>query len=245
MGIVEETRKKFYSAIYKFELIQPKDKIIVAVSGGKDSLVLFDLLYHAWKFEILDFQLFPVYVVPQIEWIKTYKNEIENIFKSYWIECIIQNMQIPTNSNLNNWLKWKKPCQWCSYTRRITLFKLAEKMKANKIAYGHHMDDIVTTIFMNVKNYKRLKIMPPLNKIRKGDFSIIRPLSLIREGEIVKYIKKKDFKPLKADCPREKNWERKKTQKVIEKIEEEMPFFVNNFFESYIKRLGNDYEFFS
>ncbi|MEF2175290.1 MAG: ATP-binding protein [Candidatus Absconditabacteria bacterium] len=240
--LVNLVRKKVVGGILKFGMIQNGDKIIVAVSGGKDSLALLDVLAHLQHNSQFKFELIPVYIVPQVPGIKIFEQELIQVFKSYNLDYIIQPMEIPPTSKLKEGIESGQTCQWCTYARRIALFKLTERIGATKIAYGHHMDDIITTLFMNVDSSNRLKIMPPVNKMRKGDFSIIRPLARIRESDIVKYGNILGLVPLKAECPLEKISKRKKVSQLLGKIEEEMPHFVEKMFNAYINKIGNDFE---
>lgn len=240
--LVNLVRKKVVWWILKFGMIQNWDKIIVAVSWWKDSLALLDVLAHLQHNSQFKFELIPVYIVPQVPWIKIFEQELIQVFKSYNLDYIIQPMEIPPTSKLKEWIESWQTCQWCTYARRIALFKLTERIWATKIAYWHHMDDIITTLFMNVDSSNRLKIMPPVNKMRKWDFSIIRPLARIRESDIVKYWNILWLVPLKAECPLEKISKRKKVSQLLWKIEEEMPHFVEKMFNAYINKIWNDFE---
>lgn len=238
MSIVEKLKKRTYAGIKDFDMIQNWDKIIVAISGGKDSLAMLDMLVAIQKHSDLKFDLIAVYVIPEIPWIIVLSDKLVKIFEWYGVEYIISPLNIPEWSDLKKWIEAADTCQWCSYTRRINLFKLAEKIWATKIAYWHHMDDIIDTLFMNIHTWKKMDIMLPVNPMRKWDFSIIRPMTYLRESDIIKYCNVKWIVPLYADCIISKKSNREKIRTVIDNLEEQLPGFVENMFTAYITKFG-------
>ncbi len=234
-------QKKIIAAIDDFDMIQNGDKILVAVSGWKDSLTLLDmLLWLKNKYQRRKFDIVAMYVVPQIPGYKHFHDQLENEFKKRNVEYIIHHMKIPEDSKLHKWLQKEKPCQWCSYSRRISFFKIAEKIGANKLAYWHHMDDAIDTLFLNIHIGTNLNIMKAVNKLEKGDLTIIRPLIYVRESEIIKYFMSKKFKVFACGCPVIKNSERMKIRKVVDEIEEKLPWFVERMFWAYKKKLAEE-----
>lgn len=234
-------QKKVIAAIDDFKMIENWDKILVAVSWGKDSLTLLHMLLWLKKhYQRRKFDLTAVYVIPQIPGYKHFHNELEKEFKKLNIDYIIHNMKIPKNSKINKWLQKSKPCQWCSYSRRISLFKIAEKINANKIAYWHHMDDAIDTLFLNIHIWNNLSIMKAVNKLEKWNLTIIRPLIYVRENEIIRYFSKKKFKVFACWCPVIKNSERMKIRKVVDEIENSLPWFVEKMFLAYKRKLPHE-----
>ena len=239
--IVEKLRKKIIAAIDDFGMIQNWDKVILATSWGKDSLTLLQLLNRLQRdYRVWDFELKAVYVVPQIPWYKHHWQELETFFQQQKIDYNILHMQVPEGSKLHQWFAKKRACQRCTYARRISLFKYAEKQWFNKIAYWHHMDDMIDTLFMNIYTWTNLKIMPAVNKLKSEDLTIIRPLAYIREAEIVKYLSHKRFKVFPCGCPVLKYANRLTFRRAIDKLEEQFPWFVERMFWAYQKRLPDD-----
>ncbi len=236
-SIEKIVRKKFVDAIEDFWMLQNWDKVLIAVSGWKDSLVLLDLfvwLRDYYKKRNLDLKA--VHIVPQVKGLNSIEGELEKIFKKYDIDYIIHHMKIPSDSKVKDGLKKAKSCQRCAYSRRISLFKLAEKLWYNKIAYGHHMDDAIDTLFINVDVWRNLKILMPKHHINKCDLDLIRPLTYLRENEIVSYCKKFNIKPVQYICPIWKKGNRERIRKIVDELEEKIPNFVEKMFEAYIKR---------
>ena len=239
--IVEKLRKKIIAAIDDFGMLQNGDKVILATSWGKDSLTLLQLLNRLQKnYRVWDFKLKAVYVVPQIPWYKHHWQELKIFFQQQKIDYHILHMQVPEDSKLHEGFTKKRACQWCTYSRRISLFKYAEKHGYNKIAYAHHMDDMIDTLFMNIYTWTNLKIMPAVNKLKSWDLTIIRPLVYIREAEIVRYLSQKRFKVFPCGCPVLKYANRLTFRRAIDKLEEQFPGFVERMFWAYQKKLPSD-----
>lgn len=140
------------------------------------------------------------------------------IFKEFLINCDIMfeekrqyfedvlgiplekvNINLPPDSKLNEGIG--QSCQWCAYARRIAMMKLCKKYGATKIAFGHHMDDIVVTTFMNLVQGRKLKIMPPINRMRLGDVAFIRPLAYVREKDVMRMCIARNIPFSGCNCP--------------------------------------------
>ncbi len=180
--------RKMRNAIFDFDMIQDWETILVWISWWKDSMLLWYMLSELRKSMKNKFEIRAVY-----------------IFKEFLIDCDINfeekrkffeeelnitlekvNINLPTDSKLNDWV-WQS-CQWCAYARRIAMMKLCKKYNATKICLGHHMDDIVVTSFMNMIEWRKLKIMPTINKMSSGNITFIRPMAYLREYDILKLI---------------------------------------------------------
>lgn len=235
--------KKLRQAINDFDMIKPWETVIIWVSWWKDSMVLWYLLniYRKIikdKFEIKAVYIFKDFLIDcDINFLEKQKFFQEEL----WISLEKVVLSLPKESKLNEWL-WQS-CQWCAYARRIAMFKLCEKYGATKIIYWHHMDDIVVTSFMNMIQWKKLKIMPPKNKMNLWDITFVRPLAYIREKEILKLalIKKIPFSA--CNCPIWSYWMRNKIKKeIIWKNEKIIPKYVENIFWALIKDFKEKYE---
>lgn len=234
--MIEKVFRKFLFWIRAFNMIQRWDKVMLAISWWKDSMTLLDLFVRLKKTEIFEFDLSVCYIIPKVPWIIIHNEKIVKIFQDYWVEYHIQELDIPEESKLMEWIKEGTTCQWCALSRRIAIYKVAEKIKANRIAYWHHMDDSVITMFMNIQNSTNLQIMEPVVKLNKFNSTVIRPLILLREKEIRRYTNTKKIPILKANCPLDKHWFRHQIKTVLENAEKELPDFVFRSFKSYIKK---------
>lgn len=185
------------NAIVDFSMIEDGDRIMVAVSGGKDSWVLLDVLEHFRKRAPVKFSLvaanidqgYAGYRVDQIEdYLQAHKFEYKMEF--YDIASIIEEKA--ANST---------PCSLCSRLRRGSLYGLAEKLNCNKIALGHHLDDLAETLLLNQFFVGRTSAMAPKLQSDDGKNVVIRPLSYVQEEEIRQYAKFKAFPIVCCQCP--------------------------------------------
>jgi len=235
--------KKLKTAIYDFDMIQEWETVIIWVSGWKDSMVLWYLLNEYRKYAKEKFHIKAVYIFKSflIDCDINFKEKQEYFENTLWIPLEKVDIKLPEGSKLNEWLG--QSCQWCAYARRIAMFKLCEKYSATKIIYGHHMDDIVVTSFMNMVAWKKLKIMPPKNKMRLWDITFIRPLAYIREKDILRFAKMKNIPFSSCECPVWNDWLRNKIKKeIIWQNEKVIPKFVENIFWALIKDFREKYE---
>lgn len=217
-------------AITDFSMIEEGDKVMVAMSGGKDSYVLLDALRTLQKRAPISFELLAVTVNPHIpqfpaETLRTYF-EAEGV--PYHIEdqdiySIIQKL-IPEG---------KSVCSLCARLRRGVLYRLAGELGCTKIALGHHMDDIVGTLLLNLFYGGRLKAMPPVLRSDDGKHTVIRPLAYVREYETEKFAKLRGY-PLapKGLCGAGENLKRQEIKELMKSWDREFPGRVYNLFMS-------------
>ncbi|MDP2090494.1 MAG: ATP-binding protein [Candidatus Gracilibacteria bacterium] len=235
--------KKLRHAITDFEMIKAGETVLLGVSGGKDSMVLGYLLSQYRKIAKDKFDIRAVYIFKDFlidcdinfeEKRKYFEEELE-----IPLEKVI--LSLPAESKLNEGLGLN--CQWCAYARRIAMFKLCEKYGATKIIYGHHMDDIVVTTFMNMAQGRKLKIMPPKNKMNLGDITFIRPLAYIREKEILRFAQINNIPFSSCNCPVGSDGMRNKIKhQIVWENEKVIPKFVENIFWALIKDFKDKYE---
>jgi len=235
--------RKLKNAIFDFDMIQEWETVLLWVSWWKDSMVLWYLLneyrkYAKEKFEIKAIYIFKTFL---IDCDINFKEKQEYFENNLWIPLEKIDLKLPLESKLNEWL-WQS-CQRCAYARRIAMFKLCEKYSATKIIYWHHMDDIVVTSFMNMIEWKKLKIMPPKNKMNLWDITFIRPMAYIREKEILRFAQIKNIPFSWCSCPVWSYGMRNKIKnEIIRTNEKILPKFVENIFWALIKDFKEKYE---
>lgn len=234
--------KKIRSAISDFEMIQNWETVLLWVSWGKDSMVLWYLLSQYRKIAKNKFDIKAIYIFKDflIDCDINFEEKKKYFEEELWISLEKVVLSLPAESKLNDWL-WQS-CQWCAYARRIAMFKLCTKYGATKIIYWHHMDDIVVTSFMNMLQWRKLKIMPPKNKMNLWDITFIRPLAYVREKEILRFAQINNIPFSSCNCPIWTDWNRNKIKKVIWENEQIIPNFVENIFWSLIKDFREKYE---
>ncbi len=226
----------FIAAIKRYELIKPGDKVCVCISGGKDSNLLaecFKLLsrHSDFPFEVKYLVMNPGYNAENLEKIK------ENLV-TMDIPARIVETDIFEIANAQD----HSPCYLCAKMRRGALYRLAQEMGCNKIALGHHYDDVIETILMNILHAGSYQTMLP--KLHSDNFEgmeLIRPLYLVREGDIKAWRDANNLQFIQCACRFTENVAkpdsgvgsaRLETKKLIQKLKETNPQVEKNIFKS-------------
>jgi len=201
--------QKTWKCIKDYELIEDGDRILIGLSGGKDSLALTEILGERMKISKPKFTLVAAHVsVSNIG----YQSDLEYL-RNYVVEFGIKFVHATTSFDASTDNR-KSPCFLCSWNRRKTLFE---------IALGHHMDDILETLLMNMTFQGAVSTMPPKLKMNKFAMTIIRPLSLNSEKEMLELAAIRGFRKQQKNCPYEKDSHRSDMKAVLRKLEEMNP----------------------
>lgn len=223
-------RRNVGNAITEYNMIEESDVVMACISGGKDSFAMLDILMGLQKTAPVNFKIiavnldqkqpgFPEEVLP---------NYFESIEVPYYIvdkdTYSVVREKVPEG---------KTTCGLCSRLRRGTLYAFAETIGATKIALGHHMDDIVETMFLNMFHGSRLKAMPP--KLLSDDKRniVIRPLAYCREQDLEAYAIAKNYPIIPCNlCGSQTNLQRQQVKSMLQQWDRERPGRVQSIFKS-------------
>lgn len=224
----KEIRGLMGKAIHRYGLIQDGDRIIVGVSGGKDSLTLLHLLQERRKRVPIDYELVPVHIDLGFdsERAEILKNFFEAQGLSYHIEFTDIGKRANSPENREN------PCFLCSWERRKRIFHLAHRLQCNKIALGHHKDDIIETLLLNIFYSAEISTMLPVQTLFKGKITLIRPLALIEEKKIERFAREMGLPFGPSGCPSSGKTKRKEVKELIEALERKNRKVKGNIFRS-------------
>jgi len=217
-------------AIGDFNMIEDGDKVMVCLSGGKDSYALLDVLLTLRErapihFDIVAVNLdqkqpnFPAHVLPDYLTRLDVPFHIENQDTYSIVKRVIP--------------EGKTTCSLCSRLRRGILYRVADELGATKIALGHHRDDILETFFLNMFFGAKLKGMPPKLQSDDGKHIVIRPLAYVKEADTTRYAEIKQFPIIPCDlCGSQENLQRKQLKTMLREWDKKFPGRVDNVFSA-------------
>jgi tRNA(Ile)-lysidine synthetase-like protein len=212
-AIINKIHTNAGKAISRYELIKDGDRILIGVSGGKDSLGLLKILGERRRYSKIDFDIVAVHInVLELEY-EADREYLSNMCNNLNIEIIYRDINVDFETNNN-----KPACFRCSWHRRVALFDLAKELNCNKLALGHHMDDALETLVMNMMYQATMSSLPAKLAMFNGDLDIIRPLILLTDNEMKEYCRINNFKLENKNCKYEDLTKRKATSKIIDNM---------------------------
>ncbi len=229
----------FMKAIREYKLLSPGDKVCVCISGGKDSMVMAKLFQELKRHSDFEFEV--VYLVMNPGYNDVNFNLIKKNLETLNIPAEIVKTDIFEISNMLS----EDPCYLCAKMRRGALYNTAKSMGCNKIALGHHYDDVIETTLMNMLNAGSFQTMlPKLHSTNYEGMELIRPLYLIREDDIIAWAKYNELEFIQCACKftettkkvnenENSGSQRLETKKLIKVLEKEYrPYVAKNIFKA-------------
>jgi tRNA 2-thiocytidine biosynthesis protein TtcA len=217
-------------AIEDFRMIEQGDRVMVCLSGGKDSYTLLDILLSLQRSAPVDFELIAVNL-----------DQKQPGFPAHVLPDYLTALGVPfhvieqdTYSVVKRVIpEGKTMCGLCSRLRRGALYRYASENGVTKIALGHHRDDIVETLFLNMFFGGKLKAMPPKLRSVDGRHIVIRPLAYVAERDIERYARAREFPLIPCTlCGSQENMQRKEIKKMLREWEQQYPGRTESIFSS-------------
>ena len=205
--------------ITKYNMIKNGDKIAVGVSGGKDSVTLLKLLAEYRRFSPERFDLIAISVDLNFKDNPTDFEPLKNLCSELNVEYFIEKTDI--GQIVFDVRKESNPCALCSKMRKGALNSLAKEKGCNKVALGHHADDLIDTLLLSLFYEGRLSTFAPKSYLDKTDLTLIRPMIMIKEMDIISYAK--NLPIVKSCCPANTFTKREYVKDVIRRIGEDIP----------------------
>ncbi len=210
--------RRFVKGMVEYGLIEDGDRILVGLSGGKDSLALTELLARRSRIWKPRFEVVAAHVA---------MTNIGYRSDTAWLERFCKELGIPfhlleTSFDASTDRR-KSPCFLCSWNRRKSLFTLAHELGCNKIALGHHMDDILQTLLMNLTFQGAFSTMPPKLSMKKFSMTLIRPLCLVHEADLEELARMRQWPRQTRSCPYETQSGRTDMKHIFRQLEQLNP----------------------
>ena len=212
--IYRKIQKQFNRATKDYSMFADGDKILVALSGGKDSLTLLQLMAERCRIFKPSISIVAAHVTMVNIPYKTNTTFLQEFCDSLSVELHIIESSFDATTD-----KRKSPCFLCSWNRRKALFTLAQELGCSKIALGHNMDDFIETMLMNITFQGTFSAMAPVMQMDKFPISIIRPLCLVNESDVEEFASESQFPPQIKNCPFENDSNRKAMKDMLVHLE--------------------------
>ena len=224
--------KRFHKACADYGLIADGDHVLVGLSGGKDSLALVEFLGKRAQVYVPRFKVTAVHVRVRERDYHSDVSYLEEFCARVRVPFVVRDTEIARKASSledaasgyslevkGKETKAKHPCFLCSWYRRKALFDVAQELGCNKIALGHHKDDLVETLLMNLIFQGSVATIPPLLQMEKMPIEMIRPLCLIEEKDIQEYAELSGYEKQVKLCPLEKVSNRTEVKRLLAQLE--------------------------
>ena len=219
--LLSRLTKRFHKACADYGLVTDGDHILIGLSGGKDSLALVELLGKRAQIHVPHFKVTAVHVRVKERDYHSDLSYLEDFCARVHAPLIIKDTEIGDEARKREGekVREKDPCFLCSWYRRKALFDVAQELGCNKIALGHHKDDLIETMLMNLIFQGSIATIPPLLQMEKMPIQMIRPLCLIEEKDLTRYAELSGYQKQIKLCPLEKASNRAVIKELLKQFE--------------------------
>ncbi len=231
---LERMRMRMWKAVGEFRLILPDDRILVAISGGKDSMALLDMLHNRRRMAGMKYRL----AAAHIDLTDVPYQADDAVLSDFARVRDIPYVRITDNVRVTDGNK--HPCFYCAWNRRRLLFQWAVEHGFNKVALGHNRDDFTETLLMNMIYHGEISAFKPLQSMFEGRLEIIRPLFYLSNRQIKRYVELIGYRPVPYNCPFAGGNDREKFRDLMLKIKKIHPKAGENLLRS-ARRIRKDY----
>ncbi len=205
------------AACQQYEMIKEGDRIAIGVSGGKDSIALLVGMANLRRFYPEKFDIVAITLDPRFGGVDADYSAIEELCRKLDVEYIIKRTQLA--EVIFDIRKESNPCSLCARMRRGALHDAAIASNCNKIALGHHLDDLAETFIMNLFNGGTLDCFMPVTYLSRKDIYMIRPMIFARESDCARVVRKENLPTVKSNCPADGTTERQEVKEMLSALE--------------------------
>lgn len=232
---IEYVKNQVAKAIGTYEMIDNNDRVLVAVSGGKDSLVLLEALSALRNYHFLQFEIEAIHINVEDVSYEVDREKLKQLSDSLCVNLHFKSIRADIESRGK-----KSPCFICSWHRRKELFSFAVENGFQKLAFGHHMDDAVETLLINMAYHGNISSLPGKLNMFEGTIQSIRPLILLSNKDTSEFARIRNYPQLKHECPFEDKTYRTKARDFIKQLEIIHPKAKSNLFKS-LRNIDKEY----
>ena len=226
--LLSYTRK----AVDDYQMIQAGDKIAVGISGGKDSLALLYALAHLRIFYPNSFEIIAITV--DLGWGNFQLDEIKKLCEKLNVEYVTVKTDIA--DIVFEQRKETNPCSLCAKMRKGALNEKIKELGCNKVAYGHHKDDVVETLLLSMIFEGRLHCFAPVTYLDRMDLTVIRPLLYVNEADIIGFKNKMELPVAKSPCPMDGYTKREYAKDLVKQLNQDHPGAKERIFRAIVNR---------
>jgi tRNA 2-thiocytidine biosynthesis protein TtcA len=212
--LFEKISRKAGRTIREYGMIGEGDRVLAGLSGGKDSMILLEVLAESRRHMPFDFSLFAVHVSAANIGYRIDTEYLQEFCDGLKVPLRLEDIEVDLSLDPR-----KAPCFICSWSRRKKIFEMSRELDCNRVALGHHRDDAIETVLMNMIYHGSFSSLPQTLTMFDGRIRLIRPLLHIPENELSEYADLRHFKKQEKSCPYDGTTRRKEIRDLIRQIE--------------------------